>query len=198
MILGLDVAALVRRTLFEPRAAAAELIALGVPTPLLWQALALMSALNALLYGVGLVISPPLDAEVEMMPPMMHSPLLFGVVLYGALVLSVMILRWVGQSLGGTAQIGDILVLVTWLQALRVGVQVAAIVLGMVLPGLAVVLMLGATLWGIFILVGFIAAAHGFEGWLKAIAVLIGSMLGVAVGLSFALSLLAAITLGGG
>lgn len=204
---GMDIGGLLRRTLFEPQTAAAELIALRLPSAVLWQALALMSVLNAMVYALGLILSPPVPGggtngdtgfEGEALPMLVApDPLLFAVALFVTLALSVLALHRVGRRLGGTSGFEALLVLLSWMQVLRLGVQVVVLVLGVLAPGLASIAMLVAAGWGLYILTGFVQTAHGFDNGLKALGVVILAMLAVAVGLSFAVSVLIVMVTGG-
>ncbi|MGR3545811.1 MAG: YIP1 family protein, partial [Roseovarius sp.] len=130
--------ALLLETLFRPREAARGLIAFGLPQKILWMALALMSVLNAIVYSISLRLAPPMDPSTPtLMPPAFHSPLLFTLFLFGALAITVYALFWVGGMLGGKAAVQDVLVLICWLQVLRLILQVAVAVLVLALPTVA-------------------------------------------------------------
>ncbi|WP_255010661.1 Yip1 family protein [Roseovarius sp. M141] len=186
------------QTLFSPRAAADRIMALSLPREWLWMALALMSVLNGIVYSVSLSMGPQSDPQtVQMIPPAFQSPALFTMFLFGALIVTVMALTWVGRSLGGAAQIPQVLALIVWMQVLRLGVQLALLVLMLALPlgGLALVMI--ASVWGLIILVAFIDRAHGFDNIFKSIVVLVLAVLAMVVGLSVILSVLAAAVMGG-
>lgn len=190
--------ALLMETLFRPRDAARVLIGFDLPQQSLWMALALMSVLNSIVYSVTLRLSPPTDpTTVAMMPPAFHSPLLFTLFLFGALSITVFALFWVGRMLGGTARLGDILVLICWLQVLRLILQVAVAVLVLALPAVAVLLIFLSAVWGIYILVGFVDFAHHFESMLKSAGVIVLSIVAMAVGLSILLSFIGVAAMGG-
>lgn len=188
---------LFRQTLFSPRAAADRIMALWMPREWLWMALALMSVLNGIVYSVSMYMGPERDPEMmQMIPPAFQSPALFTLFLFGALVVTVLMLTWVGRSLGGAAELPQVLALIVWLQVLRLGVQLALLVLMLALPlgGLALVMV--ASVWGLVILVVFIDRAHGFDNIFKSVAVLVLAVLAMVVGLSVILSVLAAAVMG--
>jgi len=180
---------LVRQTLFDPRAAAARLMAAGLSLQWLWMALALMCILNAIVYSVSLALVPPVDpvTGAQIGPGMFQSPFLFAGFLGGALVFTVLMLGWVGRGMGGLAQTGDLLVLVVWMQVLRLLVQLVMVVLAPVAPFLGAIFIIAASFWGLFILSVFIQVAHQFESVFKAVLVLIVSVLAMAAGLSLVL-----------
>lgn len=190
--------ALLVESLFRPREAARVLIGFRLPQQSLWMALVLMSALNAIVYSVSLRLSPPTDpAAVTIMPPAFHSPLLFSMFLFGALAITVFALFWVGKSLGGKAHLSDVLVLICWLQVLRLILQVAVAFLVLALPMAALLLIFLSSIWGLYILIGFVDTAHRFESMLKSGGVIVLSIAAMAVGISILLSLIGVTAMGG-
>lgn len=193
-----DFQGLVKKSLFAPRDAARQLIDMKLARQWLWMALALMTVLNAIVYSVSLRLSPPQDpAATALVPPLFHSPFLFTIFLFGALAITVFTLHWIGQSMGGKAALGDILVLMTWMQVLRLILQVAVTVLMLVSPILAVLLIFVSSLWGIYILVSFIDTAHQFDNLFKAAGVIIFAVLAMAAGLTVILSTIGIAIMGG-
>jgi len=187
---------LVRQTLFEPRAAARALMAVRLPAEVLWQALALLSVLYTIVYTLSLRVSPPDDASEMLMPGIFQAPLIMALALFGALALTVIALRAIGQALGGTGEISDLLVLVTWLQVLRLLVQVGVLVLALGSPPLAGIAVIVVAVWGIYILTNFVDAAHGFDNRVKAFGVIILSVVAMVMGLSALLSLAGVLLMG--
>lgn len=173
-------------TLRAPRHAARQILALRLDTSALWTALALIVVLNAILNGLTL----PLLMAPDMLPAAFASPWLFALILGGSMVIGTFVLTWVGQIMGGRARLSDMLALVVWLQTLRLVVQAAAFVLYFVVPALSDMLALIAGLWGIWITIAFIDEAQGYGSVLKAIMVLVVTILGLAFGLSFFLLLI--------
>lgn len=189
---------LFRQTLREPRAAAGRILGLDLPREWLWMALVLMGVLNGIVYSLFLQIGPPPDpAMMPLIPTALRSPALFTMFLLGALALTVMALTWGGQVLGGRAQVTQVLALITWLQVLRLAVQLALLLLMLTLPVAGLALVVAASIWGLVILVAFVDYAHGFENNFKAVVVIILSFLGMLVGLSAILGVLATLFIGG-
>lgn len=179
-------------TLRDPRSAARQILALRLDTSVLWTALALIVVLNAILNGVTL----PLMVVPDMVPAAFASPWMFAMILGGGIVIGTFILTWIGQMMGGKAQLSDMLALVVWLQGLRLLVQAVVFLLFFAVPMLSDILALVAGLWGIWITVAFIDEAQRFGSIFKAIMVLVASMLGIAIGLSFFLLLIGASSVG--
>lgn len=177
---------LAAETVKDPQAVARLLIGISLPRETLWMALALMCILSTLaVSAANILVPPPVD-----LPAAMANPFLFAAFLIGGSVLTLHALVWTGRAAGGKGQMGDILILMVWLQALRAAVQAAQLPLILISPFLAGLLAVAASLLGIWITVGFIAAAHQFDTLLKAVGVLFMALLGIALGLAFLLSLI--------
>jgi hypothetical protein len=82
------------------------------------------------------------------------------------------------------------LVLLVWLQSLRVLGQGITLVLLMISPGLAGLMILFIGLAGLWILINFIQAAHRFDTLWHAAGVLVAAMVALVLGLSLLLSLI--------
>ncbi len=173
---------LLRETLFSPTSAAEKILNMRFRPDVLWMALILMGVLNALIQGISLYLSPIPDGV--MVPTLFLSPLLFAIASVISLVTTVYLLHWLGKMLQGEAALNDLLVLVTWLQVVRILAQLLSALLVFIMPAMAGLLILVASLWGIVILVAFINKAHRFSNPFKGLGVLIGAMLGVVIGLS--------------
>lgn len=193
-----DVLDLLRQTLFQPREAARLLIDMRLPSQWLWLALVLMAILNSIVYTLSVQINPPTDPSAALMPPVFQAPILFAVLLFGALALTVIALYFVGQGLGGAAEMTDILVLLTWLQVLRLFVQFGVLVLALGAPALSAIAVIVSAVWGVYILIGFVDAAHRFDNRFKAAGVIVLSFVAMAIGLSTLLSLVGIFTMRGG
>ena len=197
---GLNFRALLSRTLFAPREAAAHILALDLPRQWLWTALALMVVLNAISHALSLQLSPPDPAVALAIPPVFRSPVLFAGFLFVSLTVTIFALSWTGRLLGGAAAPDDILALTVWLQVLRLLLQLAVTLLILMSfpPFPVMLLVLVASFWGLVILVAFVDAAHRFDNLLKSFGVLVLSMIATVVALVFAFSALITVFLGAG
>lgn len=151
---------LMRLSVIDPRRGAAEVMAAPFPEaagPLL---LALLAVLNGILYTL---ILPP---------GMVFSPIAMAVVAGVVIWLSAWLFARVGQFMGGQGDLPRLLRVVLFLQALRLIAQAALLVLGALVPPLAGMASLVAGVWGIYMMVCFLAEAHGFDNRLKALGTL--------------------------
>ncbi|SNR41391.1 YIP1 family protein [Puniceibacterium sediminis] len=175
-----------------PRDVARQLISLRLGQEALLLAFALVVVLNALLFGLTVLATPTSGASQSLL----SSPLFFMILLGGALAITIVALTWVGRMLGGAGRIEDIAVLLIWMQALRVLVQIAMLVLLPLSMAFSAILVLAASVAGVWMLVHFIDEAHGFGNLLRALLVLILAVTGTALGLALFMSLIGATTMG--
>lgn len=192
-----DFKAMVHLTLVNPTEAARQLLSIKLPREWLWMALALMSVLNAIVYSLALHLSGPTDpAAMAMIPPIFQSPLLFTFFLLGGLVITVFALTWVGQTLGGKAQLSDILVLIAWMQVLRLLFQLGITLIALASSALSALVVLVGSIWGVYILTGFINTAHGFDNWFKAFGVMILAGIAMGIGLTLIMTIIGGAIIG--
>ena len=176
----------------RPDEAAKRLFALNLSRDALWSGLALAAVLNTLVYILSLIVFPPPGPLVGFL----SSPLLVLLTLTSVLVITVFGLFWTGRAMGGTGRFADVLTAITWLQYMRLGVQLAALVMMFVSPGLASLAVLAAGLYGVYILAHFLNAAHRFEALSKAFFLLVLTAMGLVIGLSVFLSVVGAAAMG--
>ncbi|MFP4043874.1 MAG: YIP1 family protein, partial [Rhodosalinus sp.] len=116
-------------------------------------------------------------------------PVPFALFLAAGLVGTIYALWYVGRMLGGEGALGDIMVLLVWLQALRLVVQAALLMLVPLSPVLSSLVVLAAAAIGFWILLNFIDVAHGYGNLLKSLGALALSVLAMALGLTFLVTL---------
>lgn len=176
----------------DPAQAARILMALQLRRETLWTGLALAVVLNTLLFSLSGVLMP----GPTPFPAAFNVPAVYLVLVAGGLLLTVYALYWIGRMLGGKASLDDVMVLVLWLQVLRIAVQIATLVLVLTIPLLALLLVLGASLVGIYITVHFVDQAHRLNSLTRAAGVLITSVLAMALVLFILLALAGGTILG--
>jgi len=177
---------LVQTSLRDPRAAAAMIAALPLGRDVLWTAVALIAALNALVISTTFTLAPP----VMELPSYFQMPLVLFVLMAGLMVLYVHALYWVGRAMGGRGRVEPLLAAVVWLQGLRLVAQMGVLVLTLALPPLGLLASMVVTFWGLWILLNFVAEILELPGLFHAAAVLAGAALGVLIGFGLLLSLI--------
>ncbi len=183
---------LVVTSIKDPASAARTLMAMGFDTRVLWDALILAAVGNTALF----VLSNLFVTGPSPLPGFFEMPLVYFAVVAGGLVLSILSISWTGRMMGGTGTTANILVLMVWMQILRLAVQLLVMVLLFVAPLLSGLLVLASAVIGVYMLVHFIDQAHGFGSPGKAAVVMIASFLAIAVGLSVVLLLVGGLFLG--
>lgn len=181
------------RTVQDPRTVAAELVAMALPRPVLWMALALAVVLNTIVYQISLLASP---APAEALPVLFASPLMFAFMIGAALIMSIYALTYAGRFVGGTGDLTAIMTVLVWLQYLRFAVQLAAFLVTPIMPAIGALLVLGASLYGLWLVLNFVDVAHGLNNLFTAFGVMVMAMLGIMLGLAMLLSLLGIQNLG--
>ena len=181
-----DLPTLAMDTLRDPRATAERLIAMDLGLPTLWTALALGAVLNALMFSVNLMLFP----TTFPLPGLFSNPVLYAVAMAGGMVITMHLLTWVGGMMGGQGRLADVTVVMVWLQYLRLAAQAVLLVLTMLMPALALMATLVVAAYSSWLLVNFLVVAHRLGSLGKSVLVLVFSVVGVTIGLSFLMMLI--------
>ena len=189
---------LVRQSLREPRAAARAVIGSGVPAPILWEALALVVVLSTILAQVTTMLTPSEDALAgdPMMPLVLYSPMLLGVIQGCLLVMMVFAVHWVGRTFGGRGAFEGALAVVVWLQFLLVCLQVVQTLAMVILPGLGGLIAIVGVVLFFWLLTQFVCVLHGFESAGMVFVMILVSMLALTFALSILLSIVGILFMG--
>lgn len=179
-------------SLSDPAQAARTLMAMRIPRDALWTGLFLVAVLNTILAGLSdILIHNPTP-----LPAIFSVPVVYFAVVSGGLILTVYSIFWTGRMMSGKGTFEDVLVLMVWLQMLRVIVQAVTLVLFLVMPMFAALLVFAASLVGVYILVHFVNQAHQLGSIPRAAGVLIASVLLIVLGLTMLLSLVGGASMG--
>ncbi len=180
------------QTLRDPRGTSQQIMAWQIERNTVYMALGAVCALTALLVGTMTAIGPPTDPEVIDAFPvlaLLERPLALFLLTAGGLVVMVHALFWAGRAMGGEGELAELLVLLTWLQALRVAAQVVVIVLSLAVPvlgGLVALVVMIAAFW---LMLHFISAALRFDSLLRAFGLLVAVSAGMLLGLMLIVTL---------
>lgn len=165
-------------TIKSPRSAAQKILALNLSRDVLWSGLVLVAALNSIIYSFSLFLG-----DTSMLPPLFRNPLPFFVLVTGVLILMVHGFYWSGRALGGHGELGDILALIVWLQALRAAAQAVMFVLLLVAPVLGQLFSLVVGILGLWITLNFITEALNLPSVMHAVGVLVLTAVCIVFGL---------------
>lgn len=169
---------LAKKTVVDPAEAARRLLALDLGREVLWLALALAIVLNAALQATSNLILSSMGVEV---PALVGSVIPYAAVVGGGLIVTIVAFHQIGIRMGGTGTFSDVMVLLVWLQFLKVLVQAAGMIFLLTVPILSALLSAVAFLVGIYITVHFIDQAHRLNSLAVATGVLVLSILAIAV-----------------
>ncbi|MBB06206.1 Yip1 family protein [Pseudooceanicola sp.] len=164
-----ELKSLVFETVTAPSLAARKVMAFDAPQAALWLGLILMAALHGIYYGILL---PGAAKAGLVMPAMANAPLLIAGLLLSIFVVMAYLMAMSGRLLGGVGDFAAMMKVTIWLQAMRLLAQVVISTLSLISPALGWVAMMAVGLWGIFILLTFVATAHEFEV-IKAVGVIV-------------------------
>ena len=152
---------LARLTLHNPREGAARVLALALPIPARWAALALMAVLSTLLIHLTFAMQP---ADIlGFFGEALTSPLRMAMLQAVFMLVSVVAIYQIGRWRGGRGRFEDALILVVWLQFLLLGLQTAQLLVSLVLPLLADLIGLATLALFFWWLTNFVAELHGFK-----------------------------------
>lgn len=153
----------------KPAEAARQILAFQVPREALWTALFLAAVLNTLFYQLSRFLMP----GPSPFPGALESPGIYLGLVAAGLIITIYAIFRAGRMMGGQGTLDDVMKLMIWLQFLRVIAQIATLVLAFTIPMLAALMVLAATIAGLFIMINFIDQAHRFGSLGKAIGVLL-------------------------
>ena len=175
-----------RYTVREPRAAARWVLQLGLPVPARWTALALMAVLSTLLVMLDLqIIGAPGD---PMLQAALANPMSLAAVQMLILALSAWLMARIGQIFGGTGQFSDAVMLVVWMQAVLLVLQVAQILAALVSLPLSEVVAFAGFAISMWLMTNFVAELHGFTSLTRVFLGILGSGLVLVVALAVLLT----------
>jgi hypothetical protein len=174
------------RALSNPRAAAADVMALGVPREALAPALLLVVALSVIVNTLSEALVP--NPFVQISPFQMAA--LLAVMMTGfAAAIAVS-----GRMLGGHGTFRDSVLLMIFLQALFLPAAALDLLLLLLSPPLSGIFILGIVIFLTWVHLNFIAALHGFRSLGPALGVMIMGMIATFFLLIFVAPLLVTVT----
>lgn len=150
---------LARETVVKPQDSARRLMALNLPMAACWRIMALVVVLSVITSQLFFFLLAP----GEVMLGVFSSPFLTTLVQGGVLVLTAMAVQGIGRLMGGTGQFADVVLLLSWLQFIMVLLQVVQLAVMLILPPVASLLGLLAAGLFFWLLTNFIAVVHGFR-----------------------------------
>lgn len=176
---------LVLETVQSPRTAAKKIMDLWLSRDVLWTALVLVAALNSIIFGLSL-----LTEDVSQLPGFMRNPVTFFFIIAGVQVISVHGFYWAGRAIGGQGDLGELLSLLVWVQALQLAGQAVLFVVTILAPGIGQILSMVFSIVALWITVNFITEALRLPSVMHGVGVIILSAVGIAFGLMILIGLI--------
>lgn len=170
------------RALREPRAAGADIIALGVPREALAPGLFAVVAISVILNTVSEALAPS--------PFVIITPFQMAILLTLMMVSFSFAIAKIGQLMGGLGRFHDALLLMIFLQVMFLPAVALQLVLSVVTPALAGLVTLVVMIFLTWVHLNFIAALHGFTSLGRAFGVLVLSVVATFFVLMFVAPLL--------
>jgi len=170
-------------TLTDPRAAAFELMALGLPRAALWPLLALVVIASTLLSS-GLNLVSPADGP---MAGLLARPFLSAGLTFAGLAAVIFGLHWTGRMLGGDGRLDEMVLVMSWLQFMLFLGQIAILLVALVVPPLGAFLFLGYLGFSIWMAIAFVDAVHRFDNYFKSFGVILLALIAIGIFLSMLL-----------
>ncbi len=153
------------RALREPRAAAADVLALGIPREALVPGLFAVVAISVILNTASEALAPS--------PFVIVTPFQMTILLAVMMVVFSFAVAKAGEMLGGIGKFQDSLLLMIFLQAMFLPAVALQLLLFVLMPALAGLFILGVMIFLTWVHVNFIAALHGFPTLGRAFGVLL-------------------------
>lgn len=170
------------RALREPRAAGADIIALGIPREALAPGLFAVVAISVILNTASEALAPS--------PFVIITPFQMAILLTVMMVAFSFAIAKIGQFLGGLGGFHDALLLMIFLQVMFLPAVALQLALSVVTPALAGLVTLVVMIYLTWVHLNFIAALHGFTSLGRAFGVLLLSVVATFFVLMFVAPLL--------
>ncbi|MFN3937486.1 MAG: YIP1 family protein [Gemmobacter sp.] len=180
--------AMLREAIADPRASARRIMAMDIDTGTRRLMLVLVAVLSVLVLYGGLGLIAALTGQaggLAALPP----PLAVAVLLGGVMAVMAVLAWAVGRQFGGTGSLADAILLVVWLHAVMIAVQIVQLIVLFLLPPFGSVVTLAALGLLFWMLTNFVAELHGFRSAGRVFAGVIGTFFAASLVLSILLSI---------
>lgn len=177
-----------RLSVERPRDGARQIMNLNLSAGEAGTALALMAVVSTLMAEIGNALSPYPTTE-PMIEAVFASPFGLAVLQFTVLGSAAALMQLFGRWAGGKGHFAEALVLVGWLQAILLLLQLVQLVVILVVPPLvAPVGLFGLVLFG-WLLTNFTAELHGFRSLAKVFFCILAALIGFSLVLAVLLIL---------
>lgn len=183
-----DLLRLAWSTVRTPREVARIIMSVDLPRTARWEALfGLVIAGTLLAIAITYLFTGDLVMYLGVIPA---TPLVAAIISASASVLSVFAIFWIGRAMGGKGGFGEAISLVAWTQFVVICMQLVQLAAFLLLPTMAVLVEIAASVISIWILTNFIAELHGFKSITRVFLMMLVSLFGLAFGVSLILAII--------
>lgn len=175
-------------TLRNPRAAARWILNLRLDPSTGWAALALACVLASILFHLSIALLGPVEQDLA---GVFGGPVGTVAISGTALLILVFGVHLVGRAFGGKGELAGAVVLIAWIQAIFLILQVIQVLFLITIPVVADIIGTFGLVLFLWLLAPFVTELHGFSSVWKVLFGIIGTVFAIALALSF-LILLAA------
>lgn len=179
--------ALLRATLSNPREGASLALNYAPSRVQLFQMAALVAALGAIVAVTLDIIAPAQTSGID--ETFGISPFAFFFLQLSGIYLSAIGAFAIGRAFGGTGSFDEALLLLIWLQAVMLCVQIVQFVAVLVYAPLSTLVFWLSLVLFLWLFVSFVAVLHGFTSLMKVLLGTIGSIFVISFAIAFLLAL---------
>jgi hypothetical protein len=183
------------QSILTPANVASRILPIQTRPGVLWTVLALVVVLNVLLLALMQAVSPTelvIDGQAIVL-----SPFNYTAIVACFMLLFISAVSQIGRALGGQGSFHTTMVVMLWLQAVSLTLEVGQVLLVLISQPVAAIysiISLGALIW---CLVNFTMVLHEFAGPGRAILTLALSLMGAVIGTSLLMAMMGVATPGG-
>ena len=179
---------LLRLTLNNPKAAAAQVLALPVSVQARWQGLALLVIVSVIMEQIASALLPVVAGDPVTL--MLGGPLQSGAIQAVMMVVVIAAIHLVGRAFGGTGSFSGALILMDWLLAVMLMLQILQVVAILTVPLMGLLIFAAGLILFFWLLTHFTMVLHGFRSAGKVFATILLTL----VAMAFASSVIAVMT----
>lgn len=176
------------RSISDPRGVLGDLRQRNYSVKDIALAAALVAALGVIFFEGSLLLAPVEGGGGSLLG--LSSPIGAFMFQYAMILVTAVVLCYVGRMFGGKAGLTDSLLAVTWLQFVMLLVQILQVAAMILIPPLGMLIFMAALILLVYLLVNFIMEIHGFKNSLAVIAGVIATFFAIALLLSILMAFL--------
>lgn len=161
------------QTFRDPQSVARRLIDARFPPQTVWMAFGLVVVVAVLMAAGLAMILPRPEPSPEAGSTLALTPFHYAGLMAGLLIMVVISFFVSGRMLGGQGRFMDVLVCLTWLQAVMLALQCAQAVITVIVPEATVAVMMVLIFVYFWLLASFTQAFHQFDSKLRTVFALV-------------------------